>query len=203
MKDQQWRWSSLERKCLYLLQQCTSTSPRSLLQIHAFVLRNALETNLNLLTKFITTCSSSSSSSSPSQLIKHARRVFDQQPNRHDTFLCNAIIRAHIAESSESFVLYRNLRRMGFEPDGYTFTALAKSCGLDGARLKGEEIHCHAVKTGLCLDLYVSTAFVDMYVKFGTMGCARKMFDEMTERNRVSWTALICGYARAGDMGGV
>ncbi|KAL6129070.1 hypothetical protein ACLB2K_072423 [Fragaria x ananassa] len=199
MKDQLWRWSSLERKCLYLLQQCTNTSPRSLLQIHGFMLRNALETNLNLLTKFITTCSSSSF---PSRLIKHARRVFDQQPNRNDTFLCNAIIRAHIAESAESFALYRNLRRVDFKPDGYTFTALAKSCGLDGAILEGEVIHCHAVKTGLCLDLYVSTAFVDMYVKFGRMGCARKMFDEMTGRNRVSWTALICGYARAGDMGG-
>ncbi|XP_061996908.1 pentatricopeptide repeat-containing protein At2g44880 [Rosa rugosa] len=200
MKDQLWRWSSLERKCLFLLQQANTTPP-SLLQIHAFILRNALETNLNLLTKFITTCSSSSSSP-PSHLIKHARRVFDHQPNKHDTFLCNAVIRALMAQFAESFALYRDLRQdTGFEPDGYTFTALAKSCGLDGARSEGEEIHCHAVKTGLCLDLYVSTSLVDMYVKFGTMGCARKVFDEMTERNIVSWTALVCGYARTGDMG--
>ncbi|KAL6130601.1 hypothetical protein ACLB2K_068980 [Fragaria x ananassa] len=171
------------------------------------MLRNALETNLNLLTKFITTCSSSSS---PSQLIKHARRVFDQQPNRNDTFLCNAIIKAHIAESAESFALYKTIRRMDFEPDGYTFTALAKSCGLDGARLEGEVIHCHAVKTGLCLDLYVSTAFVDMYVKFGRIGCARKvgemglarsLFDEMRDRNVVSWTSMIYGYCHRGDVG--
>lgn len=113
------------------------------------------------------------------------------------------MITAHMemGQFAESFALYRNLRQdTGFEPDGYTFTALAKSCGLDGAVWEGQELHCHAVKTGLCLDLYVSTSLVDMYAKFGRMGCASKVFDEMTETSRVSWTALICGYARSGDM---
>ncbi|KAH7841684.1 hypothetical protein Vadar_033040 [Vaccinium darrowii] len=32
------------------------------------------------------------------------------------------------------------------------------------------------------------------------MSCVRKVFDEMTKRSQVSWTALICGYARKGDM---
>ncbi|KAM1444260.1 hypothetical protein ACFX2I_040432 [Malus domestica] len=40
-----------------------------------------------------------------------------------------------------------------------------------------------------------------LYAKFGRMICARKVFDEMTHMSRVSWTALICGYARSGDMG--
>lgn len=113
------------------------------------------------------------------------------------------MISAHMEmrQFAESFALYRNLRQdTGFEPDGYTFTALAKSCGLDGAVWEGQELHCHAFKTGLCLDLYVSTSLVDMYAKFGRMGCASKVFDEMTETSRVSWTALICGYARSGDM---
>lgn len=57
------------------------------------------------------------------------------------------------------------------------------------------------VKNGFCFDLYVATALVDLYVKLGGVGCARKVFDEMSVRSRVSWTAVIVGYARGGDMG--
>ncbi|KAB1215472.1 hypothetical protein CJ030_MR4G022368 [Morella rubra] len=41
---------------------------------------------------------------------------------------------------------------------------------------------------------------VDMYSRYGEMHCARMLFDEMTARSDVSWTALICGYVRSGDM---
>uniref|UniRef100_A0A2N9FL27 Pentacotripeptide-repeat region of PRORP domain-containing protein n=1 Tax=Fagus sylvatica TaxID=28930 RepID=A0A2N9FL27_FAGSY len=160
------------------------------------MLRNALETNVNLLTKFITTCASLT-------CIHHARRVFDHRPHRDDAFLCNSMIKSHVGmrQFVESFTLYRDLRRdTGFVPDGYTFTTLGKSCGLSLAIWEGQEVHGHVIKIGFCLDLHVSTALVDMYAKFGKMGYARMVFDEMLQRNEVAWTALICGYMRSGDM---
>lgn len=39
-----------------------------------------------------------------------------------------------------------------------------------------------------------------MYVKCGFLHSARKVFDEMTQRDAVSWTELIVAYARGGDM---
>ncbi|KAK7844395.1 pentatricopeptide repeat-containing protein [Quercus suber] len=186
--EQLFLWNSIERKCLYLLQQRNTLA--SVLQIHAFMLRNALETNVNLLTKFITTCASLAG-------IHHARSVFDNRPHRDDTFLCNSMIKCHVGmrQFVDSFTLYRDLRRnTGFVPDSYTFTTLGKSCGLSLAILEGQEVHGHVVKIGFCLDLHVSTALVDMYAKFGKMGYARMLFDEMSQRSEVSWTALICGY---------
>ncbi|KAE8038585.1 hypothetical protein FH972_011082 [Carpinus fangiana] len=194
-------WSSTERKCLYLLQQRNTLA--SILQLHAFLLRNALETNVNLLTKFITTCGSLLASRNPLAGIRHARRVFDRRPNRDDAFLCNSMIKAHVAmrQFVESFTLYRDLRRdTDFVPDDYTFTILAKSCGLKMAIWEGQEVHGHVVKIGFGLSLHVATALVDMYAKNGKTGSARTLFDEMTERSEVSWTALICGYVRSGDM---
>ena len=192
--EQLFLWTSIERKCLYLLQQRNTLA--SLLQIHAFMLRNALETNVNLLTKFITTCASLAG-------IHHARRVFDNCPHRDDAFLCNSMIKCHVGmrQFVDSFTLYRDLRRnTGFVPDSYTFTTLGKSCGLSLAISEGQGVHGHVVKFGFCLDLHVSTALVDMYAKFGKMGYARMLFDEMSQRSEVSWTALICGYLRSGDM---
>ena len=202
--QQQSLWSPIERKCLSLLQQ--SKTRANLLQIHAFMLRNALETNPNLFTKFIATCSSIALLAplyDPLVGIVHARRMFDHRPHRDDAFLCNSMIKAYVGmrQYSESFALYRDLRRnTSFTPDSFTFSVLAKSCALNMAIWEGQEIHSHVVAVGFCLDLYAATALVDMYAKFGKMDCARKLFDEMIERSQVSWTALIGGYVRSGDM---
>lgn len=113
------------------------------------------------------------------------------------------MIKAYVGmgQFAESFTLYRDLtRNTGFVPDGYTFVILVKSCGLNMVIWEGREIHGHIVKRGFCSNLYVLTTLVDLYAKFGEMGCARMLFDGMCERNQVSWTALICGYARLGDM---
>ncbi|XP_065873994.1 pentatricopeptide repeat-containing protein At2g44880 [Euphorbia lathyris] len=198
-------WSPTERKCLSLLQR--TKTKQTLLQIHAFILRNAIETNGNILAKFITTSASLAllaSVSEPLAIIRHARWIFDNRPYKDDTFLCNSMIKAHssLRQFSETLTLYNDLRRdMDFVPDDFTFTALAKSCVSNMAFWEGAEIHSHVTKLGFCSNLYVSTAFVDMYAKFGDLGTARELFDEMSERSIVSWTALIGGYIRSGKMG--
>ncbi|XP_057981611.1 pentatricopeptide repeat-containing protein At2g44880-like [Malania oleifera] len=204
MRDQEKRsrWSPIERRCLSLLHQINSRA--SLLKIHAFMLRNALETNVCLLTKFIASCSSVAAAADPHIGICYARSVFDRRPHRDDAFLCNCMIKAHVGirQFPESITLYRDLRRdTGFAPNSFTFTWLTNSCGLDMAIWEGLEMHNHVLKLGFCVDMFVSTALVDMYAKFGKIVCARDLFDEMTERSQVSWTAVVVGYARSGDTG--
>lgn len=47
----------------------------------------------------------------------------------------------------------------------------------------------------------MQTALVDCYSKVsGGLGNARKVFDEMSERNVVSFTAMVSGFARVGDV---
>ncbi|KAL6557289.1 Pentatricopeptide repeat-containing protein [Orobanche minor] len=193
-----WIWSPRERKCLSLLQMKTHCRA-TLLQIHAFMLRNGLETNLNLVSKLITTLSSAD----PQCGLRHARRLFDQMPQRPDAFLCNTMMKSHLSSHQfpEAIGLYVRLRRQeGFVPDNYTFSTLTKCCGLSFSTWEGMGVHGHVVKYGFESNLYVATALVDMYGKLGRMGFARKVFDEMTERSSVSWTALMTGYIRGGDM---
>ncbi|XP_031287778.1 pentatricopeptide repeat-containing protein At2g44880-like [Pistacia vera] len=160
------------------------------------MLRNAIETNVKIFAKFVVTCA-------PLAGILYARRMFDHRLHRDDTFLCNSMIKAHVnmRQLAESFTLYEQLRRYThFIPDNFTFIALAKCCSFRMVIWEGLQLHSHIVKIGFFLDLYVSTALVDMYTKYGKMGWAKKVFDEMTDRSVVSWTALISGYARSGDM---
>lgn len=63
-------------------------------------------------------------------------------------------------------------------------------------------VHTQIVKTGFGTNPIVQTALVDCYTRFcSDVGTARQLFDEMSERNVVSWTAMISGYARLGDVG--
>lgn len=59
-------------------------------------------------------------------------------------------------------------------------------------------LHGLAAKTPFAGDVFVGSAIVDMYAKCGHLADARRLFDDMPERNVVSWSALICGYADAG-----
>lgn len=113
------------------------------------------------------------------------------------------MMKSHLSSRQffEAISLYACLRRKeGFVPDNYTFSTLTKCCGLNFSIWEGMELHAHVVRYGFNSNLYVATALVDMYGKLGQMGFARKAFDEMTERSSVSWTALMNGYIRSGDM---
>ncbi|KAK3001570.1 hypothetical protein RJ639_022116 [Escallonia herrerae] len=113
------------------------------------------------------------------------------------------MMKSHLGmrQFNESITLYRDLLRdTCFTPDNYTFVTLAKSCSSSLALWEGEEFHNHVVKNGFSGDLYLSTALVDMYAKFGKMGHARKLFDEMLERSQVSWTALVGDVSSARNL---
>ncbi|CAN0860634.1 Pentatricopeptide repeat-containing protein At2g44880 [Linum grandiflorum] len=198
------RWTDIERKCISLLQQ--TQARKHLLQIHSAIVSHRLQGNHNISSKFIYSCGSvAQGASHPLTLtiVTHARQMFDRLPCKDDTFLCNSMIQAHVAarQFDDAVALYRYLKgRKTFVPNNFTFTSLAKSCGQSRCLYEGLQMHSEVVKLGFCLDLYVSTALVDMYAKVGKLCFASNMFDEMTQRSLVSWTALIGGYVRSGNM---
>ncbi|KAL9681388.1 hypothetical protein QQ045_013171 [Rhodiola kirilowii] len=59
--------------------------------------------------------------------------------------------------------------------------------------------HADVFKAGVESDVIVSNHVLNMYAKCGKLGCARKVFDKMPERNIVSWSAMISGYEQGGE----
>lgn len=86
-------------------------------------------------------------------------------------------------------------------PDDYTFTFVITSCSHQMSVVYGEIVHGLVVKNGYELNLYVGNAVIKMYSVFKKMQDAHKVFDEMSERDVFSWTSLLCGYAKHGEMG--
>lgn len=60
------------------------------------------------------------------------------------------------------------------------------------------EIHAVVLKHLKDPVVFVNNNLISMYVKFGDLVAARRVFDDMLERNVVSWTAMLNGYQRHG-----
>ncbi|KAL5976459.1 putative pentatricopeptide repeat-containing protein [Asimina triloba] len=168
---------------------------RSLEQIHTHIIRRGFEQDNLLITRFVGFCNSFSAA-------PYAVSVFDRV-SRPNIYLWNSILKGSCENSvlKNTISLFRRMKRSDTLPDCYTFPSLLKACSHVSAVWEGRAIHCAILRCGVDADLYVQTGLVDFYGKSMEIGCARKVFDGMSLRNEVSWTAMIVGYACTGDIG--
>ncbi|XP_057980733.1 pentatricopeptide repeat-containing protein At5g16860-like [Malania oleifera] len=78
-----------------------------------------------------------------------------------------------------------------------TLGSLLHHCSKSKAFRHGLSLHAAIFKMGMQSDVFVSNHLLNMYAKCGNTTFARCVFDEMVERNLVSWSAMISGYDQA------
>ncbi|EOA37829.1 hypothetical protein CARUB_v10011411mg [Capsella rubella] len=94
--------------------------------------------------------------------------------------------------------LFGELRGQGLYPDSFTLPVVLKSIGRLRKVPEGEKVHGYAVKAGLEFDSYVSNSLMGMYAALGKIEITHKVFDEMPQRDVVSWNGLISSYVGHG-----
>ncbi|XP_057873990.1 pentatricopeptide repeat-containing protein At3g24000, mitochondrial isoform X1 [Cryptomeria japonica] len=132
----------------------------------------------------------------------HARKVFDHMKER-DSVSWNTIIAAYRRHGylHEAVTLFHYMQHRGFQLDQFTFASVLAACAKMGDLEEGMGIHQRVMEGGFFSDVVVASALVDMYAKCGRIDKARELFDKMPQRNVVSWTAMIVGYADSGFVG--
>lgn len=112
----------------------------------------------------------------------------------------NSLIRGYASSGlcEEALLLFLRMMIDGVSPDKYTFPFGLSACAKSRTIRDGLQIHGLIVRMDYAKDLFVQNSLVHFYAECGDLVCARKVFDEMPQRNVVSWTSMICGYARRG-----
>lgn len=161
-------------------------------QLHEYIRRAGLEQELlvgNALISMYARCGS----------LSNARQVFDSMRSLN-RISWNAMIAGYGAGyMEEAFRLFRRMKQNGFQPDRFTYASLLAICADQADLERGKELHSQIIHTGWESDVTVATALISMYTKCGFLEEARKVFNEMPEKNVVSWNAFIAGCCRHGS----
>ncbi|GAB2291124.1 Pentatricopeptide repeat-containing protein At1g25360 [Dionaea muscipula] len=146
--------------------------------------------------------------------LNRARNIFNGIPIRmRDTVSYNAIITAcsHNDDGRAGIEAFRSMLKQSFEPDSFTYASVLSALKLvAGDEWECQQLHCAVIKSGTScstsvlnalISLYVTCAFSPSATPLMLMGAARKVFDEMLDRDELTWTTMITGYIRNGDLG--
>ncbi|ONK60467.1 uncharacterized protein A4U43_C08F18800 [Asparagus officinalis] len=116
-------------------------------------------------------------------------------------FALNSLIRgfSSLGSVSEAIRLYGSILDRGLVPDRFTFPPLFAGLTKIACFDEGIQFHGVVIKVGIDSDPFTDNSLLRFYAELGDLASAKKVFDGMSERNVVSWTSLIDGYARGGE----
>ncbi|XP_022970294.1 pentatricopeptide repeat-containing protein At2g27610 isoform X2 [Cucurbita maxima] len=130
---------------------------------------------------------------------RYAHQLFDEIPLK-DISQYNRLLFEYSRNdhNREALYLFKGLHSTGLAVDGSTLSCVLKVCGVLFDQVVGRQVHSQSLKSGFLENVSVGTALVDMYMKTDDFEGGREIFDEMGNKNVVSWTSLLAGYARNG-----
>ncbi|KAL7599338.1 hypothetical protein Lser_V15G22197 [Lactuca serriola] len=162
-------------------------------QIHAFVIRYGYEHHVsvaNSLIDFYGKCKD----------ITSAHLVFNNISSHNDVSWCSMVSAyEQNNEGEKACILFLQAMRNNIEPKDFIISSVISACAGISSLETGRLIHSLAIKSCIDGNIFVGSALVDMYAKCGNIEDCEKVFDEMPERNLITWNALLSGYAHLGQ----
>ncbi|OVA18529.1 Pentatricopeptide repeat [Macleaya cordata] len=126
------------------------------------------------------------------------------QPSSSIVYWWNALIKRDLQLGflDNAFNLYSRMKRLGWTADHFTYPFVLKACGEIPSFRRGTIVHAVICYNGFESNVFVCNSLVAMYARCGALEEARKMFDEISQRDitdRVSWNSIVKAYMQSGD----
>lgn len=125
----------------------------------------------------------------------YAHKVFDEitQPN---AYLWTSLIHGYVEnrQYDEAFSLFIQMRREPISVLNFTISSVLKALARLTRFKGGQAVYGFVLKYGFGFDLIVQNAVLDLFMRCRKVDTARQAFDEMCEKDIVSWNMMISGY---------
>lgn len=129
-----------------------------------------------------------------------ARKLFDRMPERNTvswaTMISGYASRDIADKAVEVFELMRREEEIQNE---FALTSVLSALTSDVFVYTGRQVHSLAIKNGLLAIVSVANALVTMYAKCGSLDDAVRTFEFSGDKNSITWSAMVTGYAQGGD----
>ncbi|WRX23888.1 Pentatricopeptide repeat - like 10 [Theobroma cacao] len=158
-------------------------------EVHCFVLRGGFNEDVFVSNGLITYYSKC-------EEFGLARIVFDKIGER-DIVSWNSMISgySHGGFYEECKALYREMvDSLECRPNGVTVLSVLQACGQSNDLILGMEVHQFIVENRIEMDVSVCNALIGLYAKCGSLDYARELFEGMSDKDEVTYGALIYGY---------
>ncbi|XP_076952917.1 pentatricopeptide repeat-containing protein At3g16610-like [Bidens hawaiensis] len=125
-------------------------------------------------------------------LLGEARQVFDKM-TRRDVVAWNAMIAGSSLHRmyDEMIGLVKEMQEVGLSPNSSTVAAVLPAIGEAGELMVGKAVHGFCLRRRYDGDVVVGTGLLDMYAKCGCLDYTRRVFDLISVKNEVTWSAMI------------
>ncbi|KAH7429707.1 hypothetical protein KP509_09G062300 [Ceratopteris richardii] len=134
-------------------------------------------------------------------LLELAHEVFDKLPTK-DVVSWTALIVGYSEQGYgvQAIKLYDQMQGEDISPNNVTLVCGLRACSTFKAIDKGEQLHAYILRHDMLeRDLVLYNSLIDMYVKCGLVLKAQELFNELHEKNVISWNILLSGYCEHGQ----
>lgn len=162
--------------------------------IHGYVMRAGFDCYVNVLTALVDMYAKCGA-------VRTARLIFDSMDSK-TVVTWNSMIDGYVqsGDPKEALALFEKMLVEGIEPSDVSIMEAIHACADLGDVGKGMVIHRMSDRLGFGSNVSITNSLISMYSKCKKVDEAVKLFDNLKSKTRVSWNAMIIGFAQNGRV---
>ncbi|KAJ4974967.1 hypothetical protein NE237_008141 [Protea cynaroides] len=163
---------------------------REAIQIHSWILKTGFYSDSTVRDSLINTYSKLGA-------VEMSEVLFRETGNTKQVSTWASMLSAFAQNQSfgRTIEIFRRMLEEGLSPDS---VCCSSTLSIVGCLELGRQIHCYIYKTGLILDVSVACALFTMYSKCDSLEESYDIFEVISDKDEVSWTSMISGFAEHG-----